>query len=78
MAFLADRDAERRAPPTYGPRPANGVPTIPADGRALMFIWRSGRGPRLVGCGTLLLASLVIALLIYAISGGQCTVFVFP
>jgi hypothetical protein len=43
-----------------------------------MITWRSGRGPRLVGCGTLLLASLVIALLIYAISGGQCTVFVLP
>ena len=43
-----------------------------------MMVWGSGRRPRLVGCGTLLLASIVIALLIYAISGGQCTVFVFP
>lgn len=43
-----------------------------------MIIWRSGRRPRMMGCGTLLLASIVIALLIYAISGGQCTVFVFP
>jgi hypothetical protein len=43
-----------------------------------MFVWRSGRGPRMIGCGTLLLASIVISLLIYAISGGQCAVFVFP
>ena len=48
------------------------------DGSAPVIIWRSGRGPRLIGCGTLLLASIVIALLIYTISGGQCTVFVFP
>jgi hypothetical protein len=40
--------------------------------------WSSGRGPRLFGCGTLLLVSIVIALLIYAISGGQCVFFVFP
>jgi hypothetical protein len=32
----------------------------------------------MIGCGTLLLASIVISLLIYAISGGQCAVFVFP
>ena len=43
-----------------------------------MIVWRSGQGPRLIGCGTLLLVSIVIAILIYAISGGQCTVFVFP
>ncbi len=43
-----------------------------------MFIWRSGQRPRLMGCGTLLLASLVIMLLVYALSGGQCTLFVFP
>ena len=43
-----------------------------------MILWRSGRGPRLVGCGTMLLSALVISLLVYAISGGQCTVFVFP
>jgi hypothetical protein len=43
-----------------------------------MIVWRSGRGPRMIGCGTLLLASIVISLLIYAISGGQCAVFVFP
>jgi hypothetical protein len=44
-----------------------------------MFVWRSGGGGcSTVGCGTLLLASIVISLLIYAISGGQCAVFVFP
>jgi hypothetical protein len=43
-----------------------------------MFVWSSGRGPRLMGCGTLLLTSLVIAVLVYALSGGQCTLFVFP
>ncbi len=43
-----------------------------------MIVWGSGRGPRLLGCGTLLLASIVISLLIFAISGGACTVFVFP
>ncbi len=43
-----------------------------------MIIWRSWRGSRLFGCGTLLLTSLVITLLVYAISGGQCTFFVFP
>ena len=43
-----------------------------------MIVWGSGQGPRLLGCGTLLLASIVIALLIFAISGGACTVFVFP
>lgn len=32
----------------------------------------------MLGCGTLLLASLVITLLVYALSGGQCAVFVFP
>jgi hypothetical protein len=32
----------------------------------------------LVGCGTLLLVSIVIALLIFAVSGGQCVFFVFP
>jgi hypothetical protein len=43
-----------------------------------MMIWRSGQGPRFMGCGTLLLASIVIFLLVLAISGGQCAVFVFP
>jgi hypothetical protein len=43
-----------------------------------MIVWGSGRGPRLFGCGTALLASIVIALLVYALSGGQCAVFVFP
>ena len=43
-----------------------------------MIIWRSGRGPRLAGCGTLLLTSLVVTLLVYALSGWQCTLFVFP
>ena len=43
-----------------------------------MIFWRSGQGPRLMGCGTLLLTSLVITLLVYALSGGQCTLFVFP
>jgi hypothetical protein len=43
-----------------------------------MIIWGSGRRPRLMGCGTLLLTSLVIMLLVYALSGGQCTLFVFP
>ena len=43
-----------------------------------MFVWRSGRRPRLMGCGTLLLVSLVIAVVVYALSGGQCTVFIFP
>jgi hypothetical protein len=43
-----------------------------------MIIWRSGQGPRLMGCGTMLLASIVIALLVYAISGGHCTFFIFP
>jgi hypothetical protein len=43
-----------------------------------MIVWRSGRGPRLVGCGTLLLASAAITLLIYAISGGHCIFVAFP
>jgi hypothetical protein len=43
-----------------------------------MIVWGSGRGPRLIGCGTLLLTSLVIAILVFAISGGQCAFFVFP
>jgi hypothetical protein len=43
-----------------------------------MIVWGPGRGPRLVGCGGLLLASIVIAIFVYAISGGQCTFFIFP
>ena len=43
-----------------------------------MIFWSSGRGPRMMGCGTLLLMSLVITLLVFAISGGQCAFFVFP
>jgi hypothetical protein len=43
-----------------------------------MIFWRSGRGFGMVGCGSLLLTSLVIFLLIYALSGGQCGVIVFP
>ena len=43
-----------------------------------MFVWRSGQRPRLMGCGTALLVSLVIMLLVYALSGGQCTLVVFP
>ena len=43
-----------------------------------MIIWRPGRGPRLVGCGTLLPTCLALSLLIYAISGGHCIVFVAP
>ena len=31
-----------------------------------------------LGCGTLLLACVVLSLLIYAVSGGQCMVFVAP
>jgi hypothetical protein len=31
-----------------------------------------------MGCGTALLVGVVIFLLVYALSGGQCTVFVFP
>jgi hypothetical protein len=43
-----------------------------------MIVWGSGGGPRLVGCGALLLASVVIFLVIFALSGGQCGVFIFP
>jgi hypothetical protein len=32
----------------------------------------------LIGCGGALLATIAIALLVYAISGGQCTMIVFP
>jgi hypothetical protein len=31
-----------------------------------------------LGCGGALLLTIVIALLVYAISGGQCTMIVFP
>ena len=43
-----------------------------------MIFWGSRRGPGLAGCGSLLLTSLVIFLLVYALSGGQCGVLVFP
>ena len=43
-----------------------------------MIVWGPGRGPRLVGCGGVLLASLAITILVYALSGGQCTFLVFP
>ena len=43
-----------------------------------MIFWRSGQGPRFVGCGSLLLLSVVIALLVYTLSGGHCVVFIFP
>jgi hypothetical protein len=43
-----------------------------------MIVWSSGRGPRLVGCGTALLVSVVIMVLVYWLSGGQCTLVVFP
>ena len=43
-----------------------------------MIFWRSGRGFGMAGCGSLLLTSLVIFLLVYALSGGQCGVIVFP
>ena len=43
-----------------------------------MIIWNSGRGPRLLGCGTLVLASLVLMHMVLAVSGGSCTSFIFP
>jgi hypothetical protein len=43
-----------------------------------MIVWSSGRGSRLVGCGALLLASLVLMVLVYVFSGGQCTLLIFP
>lgn len=45
-----------------------------------MIFWSSGsrRGPGMVGCGSLLLTSLVIFFLVLFLSGGQCGVFVFP
>jgi hypothetical protein len=48
------------------------------DGSTAVIIWRPGQGPRLIGYGTILLASLVIAILVYAISGGNCVLFVAP
>ena len=43
-----------------------------------MIVWGPGRGPRLLGCGGLLLASLAIAILVFVLSAGQCAIFVFP
>ncbi|MEA2639112.1 MAG: hypothetical protein QOF51_506 [Chloroflexota bacterium] len=43
-----------------------------------MIIWSSGQGPRLLGCGTLLLASLVITVVVFVLSGGHCALIVFP
>jgi hypothetical protein len=43
-----------------------------------MIIWEPGRGPRLMGCGVLLLVSLAIMVLVFVLSGGACAVFVFP
>jgi hypothetical protein len=43
-----------------------------------MIVWGPGRGPRLMGCGTVLLVGLVITVLVYALSGGQCTFVVLP
>jgi hypothetical protein len=43
-----------------------------------VIFWRPGQGPRFVGCGWLLLLSVVIALLVYTLSSGRCTVFIFP
>jgi hypothetical protein len=43
-----------------------------------VIVWTPGRGPRLAGCGTALLVGVVIFLLVYALSGGQCNVFIFP
>jgi hypothetical protein len=31
-----------------------------------------------MGCGVLFLVSIGITILVYALSGGQCTFFVFP
>jgi hypothetical protein len=52
-------------------------------GRVRMIVWESGRGPRLLGCGpvgcvALLVLSLAITILVLALSGGACTIFVFP
>ena len=43
-----------------------------------MIVWNSGRGPRLVGCGTLLLVSVALMVAIYIFSGGHCVLFVYP
>ena len=43
-----------------------------------MIVWGPGQRPRLMGCGTALLVGVVIFLLVYALSGGQCNVFIFP
>jgi hypothetical protein len=52
---------------------------VPGNGEERQVIfWRSGQGPRFMGCGAMLFAGLVISLLVYAISGGQCVVFVGP
>jgi hypothetical protein len=43
-----------------------------------MILWRSGRGPRLYGCGMLLLASLVLTVVVFVLSSGHCALFILP
>jgi len=43
-----------------------------------MIIWSSEKGFRLFGCGVALLLSVLIAIVVFALSGGACTVFIFP
>ena len=41
-----------------------------------MIFWGGRRAG--LGCGSLLLTSVVIFLVVYAFSGGQCGLFIFP
>jgi hypothetical protein len=43
-----------------------------------MIVWGGGRGPRLVGCGAMVLVSAVIMVLVYILSGGNCALVIFP
>jgi hypothetical protein len=43
-----------------------------------MLFWSSQSGFRLIGCGALLLLSILIMVLVFVLSGGACTVFIFP
>jgi hypothetical protein len=43
-----------------------------------MIFWSSNSGFRLFGCGALLLLSILIAVVVFVLSGGACTVFIFP
>ena len=53
--------------------------TTRASGRQKLVRRQLGKGASpLLGCGGALLATIAIALLVYAISGGQCTMIVFP